>query len=252
MLRVSLDRLNALAADRILILDGAMGTMIQRHKLTEADYRGDRFAGHAKDVKGNNDLLVLTQPQIIAGVHRQYLEAGADIIETNTFSSTSVSQGDYGLEAIAYELNVAAAKLARRVVDEWIPARARRQRRTQHMAWRKRTACALENYRLAVIRVFHQREYFAGKPQLARGQNRRRVAIIRTIGNQRARLHQMNLSQYAFIQIAMDHLMSQPQAMQVPRFSLVFINDYSGNFILRQLRQQRRDRWPVVENHYMV
>ena len=103
---------------RIAILDGAMGTMIQRHKLTEADYRGDRFAGHAKDVKGNNDLLVLTQPQIIAGIHRQYLDAGADILETNTFNANTVSQADYGLESLCYELNYEGARLARSVADE--------------------------------------------------------------------------------------------------------------------------------------
>jgi 5-methyltetrahydrofolate--homocysteine methyltransferase len=116
--RLSLERLNALAQDKILILDGAMGTMIQRHKLTEADYRGDRFANHPSDLKGNNDLLVLTQPQIIAAIHRQYLDAGADIIETNTFNANVVSQGDYGLESLIYEMNFEGARLARSVADE--------------------------------------------------------------------------------------------------------------------------------------
>jgi 5-methyltetrahydrofolate--homocysteine methyltransferase len=116
--RMSLDRLNALAQDRILILDGAMGTMIQRHKLTEADYRGDRFAAHPSDLRGNNDLLVLTQPQIIAAIHRQYLDAGADILETNTFNANVVSQSDYGLESLVYEMNLEGAKLARGVADE--------------------------------------------------------------------------------------------------------------------------------------
>jgi 5-methyltetrahydrofolate--homocysteine methyltransferase len=106
-------------ARRILILDGAMGTMVQRRKLSEADFRGERFRSHPKDLKGNNDVLVLTRPDVIAAIHSEYLEAGADIIETNTFSSTAVSQADYGLEAIAYELNFAAAQLARRVADEW-------------------------------------------------------------------------------------------------------------------------------------
>lgn len=118
MPRLSLDRLNALVADRILILDGAMGTMIQRHQLTEADYRGSRFAGHTHDVKGNNDLLVLTQPQIIAGVHRQYLDAGADIIETNTFNANAISQADYAMAPLVYELNCEGARLARAVADE--------------------------------------------------------------------------------------------------------------------------------------
>src|SRR6185436_12809047 len=116
--RISLDRLNALAADRILILDGAMGTMIQRHSLTEADYRGDRFAKHAHDLRGNNDLLTLTQPQIIASIHRQYLDAGADILETNTFNANVVSQSDYHLEHLTYELNFEAARLARGVAGE--------------------------------------------------------------------------------------------------------------------------------------
>jgi 5-methyltetrahydrofolate--homocysteine methyltransferase len=113
------DTLKKLLAERILVLDGAMGTMVQRRKLSEADFRGERFTSHPKDLKGNNDVLVLTRPDVIADIHAEYLAAGADIIETNTFSSTSVSQGDYGLEAIAYELNFEAAKLARRVADEW-------------------------------------------------------------------------------------------------------------------------------------
>ena len=104
---------------RILIIDGAMGTMIQRHQLTEADYRGDRFKDWHTDVKGNNDLLSLTQPEIIVGIHKQYLEAGADIIETNTFSSTSIAQADYDMQALAYELNVASAKCARNAADEF-------------------------------------------------------------------------------------------------------------------------------------
>jgi 5-methyltetrahydrofolate--homocysteine methyltransferase len=105
--------------DRILIIDGAMGTMIQRHKLEEADYRGDRFKDWHTDVKGNNDLLSITQPQIIEDIHKQYLEAGADIIETNTFSSTSIAQADYDMQALAYELNVASAQCARKAADEY-------------------------------------------------------------------------------------------------------------------------------------
>jgi 5-methyltetrahydrofolate--homocysteine methyltransferase len=107
------------AAKHILILDGAMGTMIQRHHLDEAAYRGTRFREHARDLKGNNDLLVLTQPRIIGEIHNAYLAAGADIIETNTFNAQAISQSDYGLEDIAYELNVAAAKLARDAADAW-------------------------------------------------------------------------------------------------------------------------------------
>lgn len=108
-----------LLKERILIIDGAMGTMIQRHKLEEADYRGERFKDWHTDVKGNNDLLSITQPDIIIGIHKQYLEAGADIIETNTFSSTVIAQADYDMQSLAYELNVAAAKCARIAADEY-------------------------------------------------------------------------------------------------------------------------------------
>jgi len=111
------DELRQLLAQRLLILDGAMGTMVQRHGLTEADYRGARFADHPKDLKGNNDLLVLTRPDVIGGIHRAYLDAGADIVETCTFNSTAVSQADYGLEALVYELNFEGAKLARGLCD---------------------------------------------------------------------------------------------------------------------------------------
>ena len=104
---------------RILVIDGAMGTMIQRHKLTEADYRGERFKDWHSDVKGNNDLLSITQPQIIIGIHKEYLEAGADIIETNTFSSTVIAQADYDMQLLAYELNVTAAQCARKASTEF-------------------------------------------------------------------------------------------------------------------------------------
>lgn len=104
--------------ERILIIDGAMGTMIQRYKLKEEDYRGDRFRDWASDLKGNNDLLNITQPQIIREIHKQYLDAGADIIETNTFSSTSIAMADYNMQSLAYELNVAAAKCAREAVQQ--------------------------------------------------------------------------------------------------------------------------------------
>lgn len=106
--------------ERILIIDGAMGTMIQRHKLQEADYRGERFKDWHKDVKGNNDLLSITQPEIIIGIHQQYLEAGADIIETNTFSSTTIAQADYDMQSLAYEMNIASAKCARAAVDAYL------------------------------------------------------------------------------------------------------------------------------------
>ena len=106
-------------ADRILILDGAMGSLIQTYKLEEEDYRGERFADWASDVKGNNDLLVLTQPKIIGDIHKAYLEAGADILETNTFNATSISMADYGMEELVYEINREAAAVARAACDEF-------------------------------------------------------------------------------------------------------------------------------------
>ncbi len=106
-------------AKKILVIDGAMGTMIQRHKLSEADYRGERFKDWHSDVKGNNDLLCITQPDIIIGIHKLYLEAGADIIETNTFSSTVIAMADYDMQSLAYELNVAAATCARKAADAY-------------------------------------------------------------------------------------------------------------------------------------
>lgn len=104
---------------RILVIDGAMGTMIQQYKLSEADFRGSRFKNSPNDLKGNNDLLSITQPEIIEAIHLKYLEAGADIIETNTFSSTVIAQADYHLESIAYELNVAAATCAKKAIEQF-------------------------------------------------------------------------------------------------------------------------------------
>jgi 5-methyltetrahydrofolate--homocysteine methyltransferase len=104
---------------RIVVLDGAMGTMIQRYKLGEADYRGERFKDHAKDLKGNNELLQFTRPDVISQIHEQYLAAGADILETNTFGATRVAQDDYGLAPLAREMNVAAARLARAACDRF-------------------------------------------------------------------------------------------------------------------------------------
>ena len=115
----TLATLKSLLAQRILIIDGAMGTMIQRHKLEEEDYRGERFADWASDLKGNNDLLVLTQPQIIQGIHEAYLDAGADIIETNSFNGTRVSMSDYHMEDLVPEINREAARLARAACDKY-------------------------------------------------------------------------------------------------------------------------------------
>jgi 5-methyltetrahydrofolate--homocysteine methyltransferase len=108
-----------LLEERILIIDGAMGTMIQRYKLSEAGYRGERFKDWASDIKGNNDLLCLTQPQIIKEIHKEYLEAGADIIETNTFNAQRVSLADYNMQQLAYEINFAAAKIAKQAILEF-------------------------------------------------------------------------------------------------------------------------------------
>ena len=116
---MSLHPIEAAARERILILDGAMGTMIQKHPLEEKDFRGQRFASHGCDVKGNNDLLSLTQPHVIDGIHRAYLEAGADILETNTFNSNAISMADYRMETEVYDINVASARLARKAADDY-------------------------------------------------------------------------------------------------------------------------------------
>jgi 5-methyltetrahydrofolate--homocysteine methyltransferase len=106
-------------SQRIMIIDGAMGTMIQRYRLEEEDFRGERFANHSSDLKGNNDLLSITRPDVIQEIHEKYLEAGADIIETNTFSSTVISQADYKLESLAYELNKASAEVAKKATQKY-------------------------------------------------------------------------------------------------------------------------------------
>jgi 5-methyltetrahydrofolate--homocysteine methyltransferase len=111
--------LHRLLRERVLTLDGAMGTMIQRYTLTEADFRGERFAAHPKDQRGNSDVLILTRPDVISAIHHEYLAAGADIIETNTFSSTAIAQSDYALEPYVYELNVEGARLAKAAASEW-------------------------------------------------------------------------------------------------------------------------------------
>ncbi|RIV42883.1 homocysteine S-methyltransferase family protein [Flagellimonas pelagia] len=114
-----MEKIEDILKKRILVLDGAMGTMLQRYKFEEEDFRGERFKDWPSDLKGNNDLLSLTQPQAIADVHRAYLEAGADIIETNTFSGTTIAMADYGMEALVYELNFESAKIAKQVADEF-------------------------------------------------------------------------------------------------------------------------------------
>lgn len=114
-----MNQITALLRERILVLDGAMGTMLQQYKFTEKDFRGERFRDWPSPLQGNNDLLSLTQPEAIAEVHRKYLEAGADILETNTFSSTRVGMADYGMEELVYELNYEAARIARNVADEF-------------------------------------------------------------------------------------------------------------------------------------
>jgi 5-methyltetrahydrofolate--homocysteine methyltransferase len=118
-METTLEILKNILKKRILVLDGAMGTMIQRHKLTEEKFRGSKFANHPNDLRGNNDILSLTQPEIIKNIHREYLEAGADIIETNTFNSNKISQADYKTEDIIYELNYSAAKIAKEIAKEF-------------------------------------------------------------------------------------------------------------------------------------
>ena len=111
--------LDRLLSQRILVLDGAMGTMLQASRLTDADVRGRLFADHPRDLTGDHDVLVLTQPSLVERIHREYLEAGSDIIETNTFTSNAIAQADYGLAGLCYDLNVAAARLARSAAQEW-------------------------------------------------------------------------------------------------------------------------------------
>src|SRR4051812_5257151 len=110
--------LEQLLQQRILVLDGAMGTMVQQHRLTEADYRGERFARHPIDLKNNNEALLLVRPELIEDIHSAYLDAGADIIETNTFNANRVSMADFGMEELVPELNRAAAEIARRAVEK--------------------------------------------------------------------------------------------------------------------------------------
>ena len=124
---MSVHEVDALLKERILIFDGAMGTMIQRYKLDEAAFRGTRFQQWTKDLKGHNDLLNVTQPAVIEAIHRQYLEAGADIIETNTFNSQAVSLADYGMDDLGYELSKAGAECARRAVAGVIAAQPARR-----------------------------------------------------------------------------------------------------------------------------
>lgn len=114
-----MSRLTELLKERILVLDGAMGTMLQRYRFSEADFRGQRFKDWEHPLQGNNDLLSLTQPKAIAEIHRKYLEAGADILETNTFSSTSIAMADYGMEKLVYEINFESARIAREVAEEF-------------------------------------------------------------------------------------------------------------------------------------
>ncbi len=113
------ETLNSIAKQRILILDGAMGTMIQRYKLSEADYRGEQYKDWPVDLKGNNDLLSITQPDIIASIHAEYFAAGADIIETNTFNATTISMADYDMQSVSKQINFESARLARKVADEF-------------------------------------------------------------------------------------------------------------------------------------
>src|SRR5690554_3847606 len=116
---MSTHAIHSLLKQRILVLDGAMGTMIQPYKLTEADFRGERFKDWHKDLQGNNDLLQLTRPDVIGEIHRGYFEAGADIVETNTFNANAISMADYDMQALVREMNVAGARLAKGIAEEF-------------------------------------------------------------------------------------------------------------------------------------
>lgn len=133
------EQLRRQLAQRILVLDGGMGTMIQSYRLDERDFRGERFADWRSDLKGNNDLLVLTKPEVITAIHYAYLEAGADILETNTFNSTSIAMADYHMESLSAEINYQAACLARACADEWT-ARTPENRATSPGCWGRPTA----------------------------------------------------------------------------------------------------------------
>ncbi len=136
-------QIEAQLKQRILLIDGGMGTMIQGYKLEEQDYRGERFADWHCDLKGNNDLLVLTQPQLIKEIHSAYLEAGADILETNTFNATTIAMADYEMESLSEEINYAAAKLAREAADEWTAKTPERPRYVAGVAWSNKTVLVL-------------------------------------------------------------------------------------------------------------
>ena len=116
----TVQQLHDILAKRIMVLDGAMGTMIQRYKLEEKDFRGERFKNHTEDLQGNNDLLSITRPEIIKAIHTEYLEAGSDIIETNTFSGTCIAQADYKLESAVYDINFCSAQIAKQAAEEFM------------------------------------------------------------------------------------------------------------------------------------
>ena len=122
------EKIKAELAKRILVLDGAMGTMIQRHKLKEEDYRGIRFKDYDIEVKGNNDLLSLTNPKIIENIHTEYLEAGADLIETNSFNANKISMADYKMESLVYEINFESAKIAKKAVSDFMEKNPEKQK----------------------------------------------------------------------------------------------------------------------------
>ena len=138
--------------ERILVLDGAMGTMIQEHTLEEEDFRGPRFKDHPKSLKGNNDLLSITQPDIIKDIHAAYFEAGADIAETNTFSSTSIAQADYGLEELAYELNLKSAQIASEVAHEYTSKNPDKPRCSSYASSSNPQTEQLQFHRMLIIR----------------------------------------------------------------------------------------------------
>ena len=119
IMKLTVEKFKKILTERILVIDGAMGTMIQRHNLTEEDFRGERFKDHPDDLKGNNDILSITQPETIKEIHREYFKAGADIVETNTFNANGFSQMDYHTEQYVYEMNLESAKIAKEVAGEF-------------------------------------------------------------------------------------------------------------------------------------
>ena len=196
---------------RILLLDGAMGTMVQRHELTETDYRGERFADWPSDLRGNNDLLSLTRPEVISSIHRAYLDAGADLVETNTFNAQRISLGDYGMSDLAYELNVAAARLARLECDA------------------------------ATARTPHQPRYVAG----ALGPTTRTASISPDVNDPGARNVTFDALVEAYLEQA-NGLVDGGADVLLIETIFDTLNAKAAIFAVETLFEERGRRWPVI------